>query len=48
MAFLVTDIKQTCLGQGLGVPSAVRKRLSKAYVHHEGLRSYAALSSSCP
>ena len=32
-------LKQTCLGQGLGVPSAARKRPSKAYVHHEGLRS---------
>ena len=40
MAFLVTDIKQTCLRQGLGVPSAVRKRLSKAYVHREGLRGH--------
>ena len=26
MAFLVTDIKQTWLGQGLGVPRTVRKR----------------------
>ena len=42
----VTDIKQTCLGQGLGVTITARKRPSKLmHVHHEGLRSYAAWSS---
>ena len=29
MNFIVTDIKQTCLGQGLGVTITVRKRTSK-------------------
>ena len=39
----VTDIKQTCLGQGLGVTITARKRPSKLmHVHHEGQRSYAA------
>ena len=42
----VADIKQTCLGQGLGVTITARKRPSKLmHVHHEGLRSYAAWSS---
>ena len=42
----VTDKKQTCLGQGLGVTITARKRPSKPmHVHHEGLRSYAAWSS---
>ena len=42
----VTDIKQTCLGQGLGVTITARKRPSKLmHVHHEGLTSYAAWSS---
>ena len=27
--YIVTDIKQTCLGQGLGVTITVRKRISK-------------------
>ena len=43
---ILTDIKQTCLGQGLGVTITARK--SPFNVHHEGPRSYAALSSSCP
>ena len=43
---VVTDIKQTCLGQGLGVTFTARKSPSKRiYVQHEGLRSYAAWSS---
>ena len=33
--YIVTDIKQTCLGQGLGVTITARKRTSKL-----GLRSY--------
>ena len=42
----VTDIKQTCLGQDLGVTITARKRPSKLmHVHYEGLRSYAAWSS---
>ena len=42
----VADIKQTCLGQGLGVTITARKRPSKLmHAHHEGLRSYAAWSS---
>ena len=46
MVSYVTDIKQTCLGQGLGVTITSRKRPSKLmHVHHEGLRSYAAWSS---
>ena len=40
---MVTDIKQTRLGQGLGVTFTARKRPCKLnYAHHEGLRSYAA------
>ena len=40
---MVINIKQTCLGQGLGVTFTARKRPSKLmFNHHEGLRSYAA------
>ena len=47
---IVTDIKQTCLGQGLGVTITARKRTSKLVftmdlVTYIGHRSYAAWSS---
>ena len=29
--YIVTDIKQTCLGQGLGVKITARKRTSRSY-----------------
>ena len=39
----VTDIKQTCLGQGLGITFTARKRPSKLmFITKDLLRSYAA------
>ena len=44
--YIVTDIKQTCLGQGLGVTITARKRTSKVKnLGHIGHWSYAAWSS---
>ena len=43
--YIVTDIKQTCLGQGLGVTITARKRTSKVKNLGIGHWSYAAWSS---